>query len=204
MFLGPVLMVGFQPALPWSCLWALLPFQSSLKLFLPQEKELLDNDDFELEKHGSSCLSEVERFYSLKTPIIIVKKRKYCTGKVQKAMEIHGISWNLSVIRNQSCHLVQMNTSCFSSNWWPVNGATLPRCHTRNLSLRVKPLRSPMTFTTLLFHNMLMALLQKKWLNTECPIEQCWIYNWEVGRTLFHHKLAVTRSSLPCFRQRSE
>lgn len=53
-----------------------MPFQSSLKLFLPQEKELLDNDDFELEKHGSSCLSEVERFYSLKTPIIIVKKNK--------------------------------------------------------------------------------------------------------------------------------
>lgn len=55
-----------------------MPFQSSLKLFLPQEKELLDNDDFELEKHGSSCLSEVERFYSLKTPIIIVKNKAGC------------------------------------------------------------------------------------------------------------------------------
>lgn len=38
-----------------------------------------------------------------------------------KCMGSHDTSWNLSVTRQQSCHLVQINISWFCPNWWPIN-----------------------------------------------------------------------------------
>ncbi len=60
-------------------------------------------------------------------------RKKYWTHEereVQKGMESQDTSWNLSVIRKQSCPLsVEMNISWFSPNWWSIK-----RCLITNVS----------------------------------------------------------------------
>lgn len=101
-------------------------------------------------------------------------------------MESHDSSWNLSVIRKQSYHLVQTNISWFSANWWPMKRCLIQKSHTRNISRGVK-------HTDGIGYIRIFTLLQWVPLSTA-----------EVERTSLHNKLTTTGWPLQDFRQRRE